>query len=423
MPDQDQPHPRHHLLIAGTGRAGASFLVRWLAAAGLKTHLATHDTPVWDDDANAGLEDLPIVADWKSAPYVMKSPWLVEVIDDVLANPRIVLDAVMIPVRDLTKSAASRVVQELQSAHRKNPWLSGLTHSFEQWGTTPGGVVYSLDPVDPARLLAVSFHRLVQRLVRADIPIVLLDFPRLALDAEYLFGKLRRFVPATAAQAIEAHARSRSGQGRRRPRTGGGSARRARPGLRSPRPARCRRPAARGQAARGSPGGGRACGGGATGCGGRIAQRPGCAGDRPRGARADIERRRSPGLADPDRHPDRHGGATARRGRACRHSAAGGGRRPALRAGSPGRGTDRAARQAGDARCGAAGRASAGRDADRRRGAMSGRSRACRSGTAGSGRRHAHCPGGSRRRTGPTDRGPELARRQPGSSHHNPGSA
>ncbi len=205
MPDQDQPHPRHHLLIAGTGRAGTSFLVRWLAAAGLKTHLATHDTPVWDDDANAGLEDLPIVADWKSAPYVMKSPWLVEVIDDVLANPRIVLDAVIIPVRDLTESAASRVVQELQSAHRKNPGcpaspeLRTMGHHARRRGL-------SLDPVDQARLLAVSFHRLVQRLVRADIPIVLLDFPRLALDAEYLFGKLRRFVPATAAQAIEAHA-------------------------------------------------------------------------------------------------------------------------------------------------------------------------------------------------------------------------
>ncbi len=206
MPDQDQRPPRHHLLIAGTGRAGTSLLVRWLAAAGLRTHLAAHDTPVWDDDANAGLEDLPVLADWQSAPYVMKSPWLVEVIDDVLANPQIVLDGVIIPVRDLTEAAASRVVQELQSAHRSNPWMSGLSRSFEQWGTTPGGVVYSLDPVDQARLLAVSFHRLVQRLVQADIPIVLLDFPRLALDADYLFYKLRRFVPATIAQAREAHA-------------------------------------------------------------------------------------------------------------------------------------------------------------------------------------------------------------------------
>jgi hypothetical protein len=206
MPDQVEQPPRHHLLIAGTGRAGTSFLVRWLAAAGLRTHLSAHDTPMWDDAANAGLEDLPLATDWQTAPYVMKSPWLVEVIDEVLANPRIVLDGVIIPVRELTEAAASRVVQELQAAHRKNPWMTGLSRGFEQWGTTPGGVVYSLDPVDQARLLAVSFHRLVQRLVKADIPIVFLDFPRLALDAEYLFRKLRRFVPATNAQALAAHA-------------------------------------------------------------------------------------------------------------------------------------------------------------------------------------------------------------------------
>lgn len=206
MPEQDQGPPQHHLLIAGTGRAGTSFLVRWLAAVGLRTHLATHGTPQWHEDANAGLEDLPVVTDWRAAPYVMKSPWLVEVIDDLLAEPRIALDGVIIPVRDLTEAAASRVVQELQAAHRKHPWMSGLSRSFEQWGTTPGGVVYSLDPVDQARLLAVSFHRLVQRLVKADIPVVLLDFPRLVQDPDYLFDKLRRFVPASLPQARAAHA-------------------------------------------------------------------------------------------------------------------------------------------------------------------------------------------------------------------------
>jgi hypothetical protein len=124
----------------------------------------------------------------------------------VLADPRIALDAVIIPVRDLTEAASSRVVQELQAAHRSNPWMAGLSRSFEQWGITPGGVLYSLDPVDQARLLAVSFHRLVQRLVKADIPVVLLDFPRLALDADYLFARLGRFVPASLAEARAAHA-------------------------------------------------------------------------------------------------------------------------------------------------------------------------------------------------------------------------
>jgi hypothetical protein len=195
-------------MIAGTGRAGTSFLVRWLAAMGLPTHLATHETPHWHEDANAGLEDLPVDTDWETAPYVMKSPWLAEVIDQVLADPHFVLDGVIIPVRDLRQAATSRVVQELQAGHRKFRWMSDLSRSFEQWGTTPGGVVYSLDPVDQARLLAVSFHHLVQRLLQADVPFVLLDFPRLAQDPDYLFGKLSGCLPANAdlAKARAVHA-------------------------------------------------------------------------------------------------------------------------------------------------------------------------------------------------------------------------
>jgi hypothetical protein len=208
MPDSDAPPPRHHLLIAGTGRAGTSFLVRWLAAMGLQTHLAMHDTPAWDDDANAGLEDMPLVTDWQDAPYVMKSPWLAELIDELLADRRVVLDAVIVPVRDLDEAAASRVVQERHSIHRQNPWMAKLDRSFGQWGATPGGVVYSLDPMDQARLLAVSFHHLVQRVVRADVPLVLLDFPRLAQDSDYLFAKLRPVLPpdVTAVRGRAAHA-------------------------------------------------------------------------------------------------------------------------------------------------------------------------------------------------------------------------
>jgi hypothetical protein len=189
---------KRHLMISGTGRAGTSLLVRWLAAMGLETHLQVHASPSWFNDANAGLEDLPLATAWETAPYVMKSPWLAEIIDTALADFGTAMDGVIIPVRDLLPAAASRVVQEVQSTYRKNLWMTNLRQGYEQWGTTPGGVVFSLDAVDQARLLAVSFHRLVQRLVQADVPIVLLDFPRFARDADYLFRKLHDFLPAGA---------------------------------------------------------------------------------------------------------------------------------------------------------------------------------------------------------------------------------
>jgi hypothetical protein len=190
--------PRHHLLISGTGRAGTSFLVRYLAGMGLETHLDIHGDGQWFEEANAGFEDLPILEPHNRLPYVIKSPWLCEFVDSALENAALRLDAVIIPVRDLTEAAASRVVLELQSIHKTQPVMSELNHTWQTWGQTPGGVVFSLNPIDQARLLAVWFHRLVERLTKAEIPMAFLSFPRLAEDPDYLFEKLRAFLPAAA---------------------------------------------------------------------------------------------------------------------------------------------------------------------------------------------------------------------------------
>jgi hypothetical protein len=41
------------------------------------------------------------------------------------------------------------------------------------------------------------FYHLVQRFIKADIPIIFLAFPRLTYDADYLFDKLRPVLPLT----------------------------------------------------------------------------------------------------------------------------------------------------------------------------------------------------------------------------------
>lgn len=183
---------RHHLLIAGTGRAGTSFLVRYLAEAGLETHLqARGEQAVWYDEVNAGLEDLPISGVSGPMPYVIKSPATAEVIDDVLTDPEIVLDTVIVPVRDLTEAASSRVITELAALHRTTPWMTRLSKTWSVQGHTPAGVLYSLDPLDQARILAVGFHRLIERLVATGTPIVFLSFPRFVLDENYLWTQLK----------------------------------------------------------------------------------------------------------------------------------------------------------------------------------------------------------------------------------------
>jgi hypothetical protein len=73
--------------------------------------------------------------------------------------------------------------------------MLSMDDTWEESATTPGGVLYSLDPIDQERLLAVKFARLVQALVKSNVNTVFLDFPRIVEDAEYLFWKLKDFLP------------------------------------------------------------------------------------------------------------------------------------------------------------------------------------------------------------------------------------
>nr|WP_294521852.1 hypothetical protein [uncultured Rhodopila sp.] len=197
-----------HLLIAGTGRAGTSFLVRYLARLGLDTHLARDVSESgWDATANAGLEDTPL-PDGGELPYVIKSPWTYQVIHQALKAGALQFDAAVIPMRDLTEAAGSRCIIEMQAMHRALPWMSELEQTWEHFGHTPGGIVYSNSPVDQGRLLAVGLHQLLEHLVRAEVPVVFLSFPRLIEDADYLYRMLAPVLPhpVDAETALAAHA-------------------------------------------------------------------------------------------------------------------------------------------------------------------------------------------------------------------------
>jgi hypothetical protein len=200
---------RRHLLIAGTGRAGTSFLVRFLAELGLETHISRFGEDPWDDAAQAGLEDLPVAAGLENLPYIFKTPWAYQFIEQMLADSAIAFDAVIIPMRDLAEAAASRSIVQLQAIHGRAPWMTQMDNTWEDWGDTAGGAVFSLNPVDQSRLLAAGFHRLVNRLVQAEVPLIFVAFPRIVQDTDYLIGKLRPVIPAsvTLEQARQSHRR------------------------------------------------------------------------------------------------------------------------------------------------------------------------------------------------------------------------
>ena len=199
--------PRNHMLIGGTGRAGTSFLVQYLAKLGLETEINRSGHSHWNEQAQAGLETLPIMTLDENLPYVIKTPWLSEFINQILAQRDFKLDVVIVPVRDPVEAAASRVILERRAIYESVPGMLNFDKAWESWGTTAGGMVYSLNPLDQARILAVQFHQLVRQLVEADVPTVFLAFPRLVEDWDYLFKKLRNFLPpdVTPEMARETH--------------------------------------------------------------------------------------------------------------------------------------------------------------------------------------------------------------------------
>lgn len=191
---------RRHIVIGGTGRAGTSFLVEFLAACGLET---AGEASEWHARARAGGESR--LDSGTELPYVVKDPWLWTYCKS-LDLSRLSIEALVVPVRDLTSAAASRVLQE-RAAIAGTPAVD--RGDLNVFGYTPGGVVYSLTVVDQARILAVGFHELLQWAVSNDIRTLLLDFPRIVEDGEYLVSSLWPLLEGQLERpaAIEAFAR------------------------------------------------------------------------------------------------------------------------------------------------------------------------------------------------------------------------
>jgi hypothetical protein len=185
-----------HAVIAGTGRAGTSFLVRYLSECGVDA--GDLSQLGYFDEAKAGFER-PLFGD--DLPYLVKHPWMFEYLDKV-DETDIEIDALIVPVRDIHDAAASRVLQE-------RTWL---TEHFPDWpmrttsGGVPGGSVYSLSIEIQAKVLALGQARLLTWAADRAVPVYLIGFPRLIDDADYLYRALSpwisRFVDKDEARRI-----------------------------------------------------------------------------------------------------------------------------------------------------------------------------------------------------------------------------
>jgi hypothetical protein len=171
---------RHHTIISGTGRSGTTFLVKLLTNLGLDTGYHPDSVPEFAN-CNAGLEkDLRD----ENAPYIVKNPWICDYIEEIVANPAIAIDYAIIPMRTLEAAAESRRHVDRTSDRGQ----------FAEFENVPGGLWHTDDPSQQEAALARQLHKLLVGLAKSDSHVILLHYPRLTQDPDYLFDKLRPLV-------------------------------------------------------------------------------------------------------------------------------------------------------------------------------------------------------------------------------------
>ena len=178
-----------HVVIAGTGRTGTTFLVKLLTNLGLDTGFKPYEFYVFKE-SRAGLEINLLKA--HSPPYIVKDPAFFEYVEEVLDNEHLQLDCVILPMRDLQAAAESRRQVE----------ISSRPGSYKQ-GHAPGGLI-GADGASQETVLLDGFYRLMLSLSKANVPVILLHYPTLLYDRDYLYGKLNGLFPGTGCQEFSA---------------------------------------------------------------------------------------------------------------------------------------------------------------------------------------------------------------------------
>jgi hypothetical protein len=179
---------RSHVVISGTGRAGTTFLVQLLTHLGLDTGFDGNTMEVLPRarEARMGLLDIVPIARAglemnirdTNAPYIVKTPFLCDLAEEVLASS-VRIEHAIIPIRPFAAAAASRAhVQEL------------TTGTADGTSKVPGGL-WDTDKADnQVDVLRLKFTKLMEVLVRHDIPMTFLMYPRLVRDPDYVYKKL-----------------------------------------------------------------------------------------------------------------------------------------------------------------------------------------------------------------------------------------
>jgi len=176
------------IAIAGPGRSGTSLLVKILNAAGLNTPGSETEY----DEVNAGRESRIGIG----SPFdVDKDPWLYAYAESLSDEAWSEYRALIIPIRNLRDASISRSKNERVSRLVDNPELDHW--NWDTWGRVPGGAISATNAREIGGVLSTGLWTLIEVATAKKIPIVLLNFPEFARDADYLWSQLSPHLPTS----------------------------------------------------------------------------------------------------------------------------------------------------------------------------------------------------------------------------------
>jgi hypothetical protein len=176
-----------HILIGGTGRAGTTLLVQWFTAMGFDTGFTLKEAQGGGDPiSHGGLEHAlsRTLAVGKPLPHVAKSPWFGPKLTEYVRDGRLVVEAAIVPLRDLHDAAESRRRVSTRAEE------AGLDPHKHPGGMLGAGRIGDKAAKKQERQLARRFYELVHTLVALDVPIHFLRFPEFARGEQDLYAAL-----------------------------------------------------------------------------------------------------------------------------------------------------------------------------------------------------------------------------------------
>lgn len=154
------------IYITGTGRCGTTFLIKLFSFLEYNTGFTdnNYDQFIFKN-CNAGMEK-----DYSDNYYVIKNPSILDNIEMIVNDPTIIIKSVILPIRQYSNSAKSRV-------------SLGLGECGGLWNAT--------NEDEQVQFYNKIMANYIYIMTKYDINTIFLDFDKMVNDKHYLFQKLK----------------------------------------------------------------------------------------------------------------------------------------------------------------------------------------------------------------------------------------